>query len=242
MKTNRFAILSAACACLLGAPVTQAVTNVFFTTSQTSTLVVSNINAVTIRSGDYLFTYSADGYWSSGGGVPTGRFFSIFWPTGVQAQAITAGPSLGTGANIALKRADGKLFDLQAFTGKILLNTAGAGAAFEIMPLLNGNDAFNNPLQYDCTGYGGASFSYTTALASYDTYQIHMWGDFALTALTLLIAFGAGALGFNSLGQKRNEKPGLSWLGLAVATLCIPAALFFFFFWRTFAEAVLDKA
>jgi len=187
MKTIRqFIGLSVMCVVLLGASATQAITNVFFNATQTSTLVVSNINAVTVRSGDYLFTYSADGFWSSGGGTPTGRFFIVFWPTGVQAQAITAGPLLGTGANITLKRADGKLFDLQAFTGKILLNTAGAGGAFEIMPQLNGNDAFNNPLQYDCTGYGGASFPYTTALAGYDTYQVHMWGDFALTALTLI--------------------------------------------------------
>jgi hypothetical protein len=187
MKTNRFATLITACACLSGAPASQAVTNTFFDASQTSTLVVSNINAVTIQSGDYRFTYSADGYWSSGGGVPTGRFFSVLWPNGVQAQAITAGPSVGTGANITLKRADGKVFDLQAFSGKILLNTAGAGAAFEIMPLINGNDAFPNPLQYDCTGYAGQSFAYTTPpLAGYDTYKIHMWGDFALTALTLI--------------------------------------------------------
>lgn len=184
--TKRFSVLIATCACLMGASAAQAVTNVFFTGSQTATLLVSNINSVTIQSGDYRFTYSADGYWSSGGGTPTGRFFSVFWPTGVQAQAITAGPLLGTGANITLTRADGKPFDLQAFTGKILLNTAGAGGAFEIMPQLNGNDAFNNPLPYDCTGYAGASFPYTTALAGYDTYQIHMWGDFALTALTLI--------------------------------------------------------
>ena len=92
-------------------------TNEFFNGSQIAGLVVSNINAVTIQSGDYRFTCSADGYWSSGGGAPTGRFFSIFWPTGVQAQAITAGPLLGKGANITLQRADGKIFDLQAFTG-----------------------------------------------------------------------------------------------------------------------------
>ncbi len=167
-------------------PGVQAVTNVFFTGSQTALLIVSNINAVTLQSGDYLFTYSADGYWSSGGGPPTGRFFSVHWPNGVQAQAITAGPNLGVGANITLKRADGKRFDLRAFTGKILLNTAGAGGAFEIMPKLDGNDAFNDPVMYDCTGYAGASFPYTTALAGYDTYQVHMWGDFALTALTLI--------------------------------------------------------
>lgn len=62
-----------------------------------------------------------------------------------------------------------------------------------------------------------------------------------LTALIVLMSIGAGALGFNSLGQKRNEKPGLSWLGLALATLCIPAALFFYFFWKTFSEAILTK-
>src|SRR5512142_2407187 len=119
---RRFSGLISAGAFLLGAPAAPAVTNVFFNASQTSTLIVSNINAVTIRSGDYLFTYSADGYWSAGGGTPTGRFFSLFWPAGVQAQAITTGPLLGTGANITLKRVDGLLFDLQAFTGKILLN------------------------------------------------------------------------------------------------------------------------
>lgn len=163
-----------------------AATNYFFNASQTATLIVSNINAVTIQSGDYSFTYSADGYWSSGGGTPTGRFFSVLWPAGVQAQAITTGPSLGVGANVTLQRADGKVFDLQSFTGKILLNTAGAGAAFEIMPQLNGNDAFSNPLTYDCSGYAGMSFSYTPALSGYDTYQIHMWGDYALTALSLI--------------------------------------------------------
>src|SRR5512137_1081792 len=151
-----------------------AVTNYFFNPAQTATLIVSNINAVTIQSGDYRFTYSADGYWSSGGGAPTGRFFSIFWPTGVQAQAITAGPLLGTGANITLQRADGKPFDLQAFTGKILLSTAGAGGAFEITPQINGTDATNAPFMYDCTGSGGQSFSYTPAFTGYDTYQIHM--------------------------------------------------------------------
>lgn len=161
-------------------------TTTFFNASQTSTVISSTINSVTIQSGDYRFTYSVDGYWSPyQGGQPTGRFFSVNWPTGVQAQAITAGPLVGTGANITIKRADGKKFDLRSFTGKILLNTAGAGGAFEIMPLLNGNDGYPDPLQYDCTGYSGMSFPYTPALTNYDTYKIHMWGDFALTALTI---------------------------------------------------------
>lgn len=161
-------------------------TTAFFNAAQTATVTSSNINAITINSEGYLFTYSVDGYWSPyPGGDPTGRFFTVLWPNGVQAQAVTAGPKLGTGANITIKRADGKPFDLQSFTGKILLNTAGAGAAFEIMPMTNGNDTLPDPLQYDCSGYAGQSFSYTPALTAADTYQIHMWGDFALTALTL---------------------------------------------------------
>jgi hypothetical protein len=80
-----------------------AATNLFFSPAQVAVSVVSNINAVTVQSGDYRFTYSSDGYWSAyAGGPPTGRFFSVGWPEGVQAQAITAGPLLGSGANIKI--------------------------------------------------------------------------------------------------------------------------------------------
>ena len=165
----------------------RAVTNIFFNASQTATVLSSNINAVTLRSGDYLFTHTVDGYWSAyPGGPPTGRFFSVLWPNGIHAQAITAGPSVGIGANITVKRVDGKRFDLRAFTGKLLANTAGTGGAFEIMPLLNGEDAFNDPLMFDCSGYGGQSFPHTPMLTGYDTYKIHLWVDWALTALTLI--------------------------------------------------------
>lgn len=165
----------------------RAVTNIFFNASQSATVISSNINSVTLRSGDYLFTHTVDGYWSSyPGGPPTGRFFSVFWPNGIQAQAITAGPSVGIGANITIKRVDGKQFDLWAFTGKLLANTAGTGGAFEIMPLLDGEDALNDPLMFDCSGYGGQSFPHTPMLAGYDTYKIHLWVDWALTVLTLI--------------------------------------------------------
>lgn len=188
MKTKmRFANLIAVGACLLGVPAARAVTNVFFNAPQTATLVVSNINSVVINSGGYRFTYTVDGYWSaSPGGTPTGRFFSVFWPTGMQAQAITAGPSVGIGANITVQRTDGKPFDLWTFTGKLLANTAGTGGAFEIMPQINGEDALNNPVMFDCSGYGGQSFPHTPRLVGYDTYKIHLWVDWALTALTLI--------------------------------------------------------
>lgn len=151
-------------------------------------MVASNITTVTVSSGGYLFTYSQDAYFTGGVGLtkPVGRSFSVVCPNGVQAQASTAGPTVGNGANITIKRTDEKLFNLRSFTGKILLNTAGA--ALEIMPQLNDNDAFTDPLMYDCTGYAGMSFPYTTALTGYDSCLIHMWGDFALTHLTLVDA------------------------------------------------------
>jgi hypothetical protein len=182
----RFIHLAALCSFLLGVPIAQAGTNVFFDASQTATLVASNINEVTINSEGYLFTYTADGYWSSGGGPPTDRFFSVFWPNGIQAQAITAGPNLGSGAKLTLKRADGKRFDLWTFTGKLLANTAGAGAHFEIMPQIDGEDALPDPMMFEATGYAGQSFSHAPMLRGYDTYKIHLWVDYAVTALTLI--------------------------------------------------------
>lgn len=179
-------------AALLFASSASAVTNinVFFNASQTMTVVSSNMTTVTIQSEGYLFTYSQDGYFTGGVGLtnPVGRYFSVVWPNGVQAQAITVQPTppVPSGANITIKRADGKPFDLWSFTGKLLANTAGTGGAFEIMPLVNGEDAFNDPLMFDCTGYGGQSFPHTPMLSGYDTYKIHLWLDWALTALTLI--------------------------------------------------------
>jgi hypothetical protein len=132
-----------------------------------------------------------DGWWSaSPGGPPTGRFQSVFWPNGIDAQTITASASgpltQQVGASITIKRVDSQPFDLQAFTGKILGNTAGAGASFEIMPQLNGQDAFADPLMFDATGYAGSSFSHSPMLAGYDTYLINLWMDYALTQLTVV--------------------------------------------------------
>jgi len=165
----------------------RAITNLFFNPSQPATVVASNITSGTLSSSGYLFIYTADGYWSaSSGGPPTGRFFSVFWPSGVQAQAITAGPDIGVGANITLRRVDGQPFGLRAFTGKLLANTAATGGAFEIMPQINGEDAFPDPFVYDATGYAGNTFPHAPALSGYDTYVIHLWVDWALVGLTVV--------------------------------------------------------
>jgi hypothetical protein len=188
MNTRLAFLVLAACGAFCGLPA-RAVTLTFFTPSQPASLVASNITSRTLSSSGYLFTYNVDGYWSSyPGGPPTGRFFSVFWPNGVQAQAITAGPTVGDGANITLRRVDGQPFDLYSFTGKLLANTAATGGAFEIMPQLDGEDAFNDPLMYDASGYAGNTFPHTPALSGYDTYVIHLWVDWALVELTVVDA------------------------------------------------------
>jgi hypothetical protein len=159
----------------------------FFNPTRPASLLASSTTSRTLRSGGYLFTHTVDGYWSSyPGGPPTGRFFSVFWPNGVQAQAVTAGPDTGIGANITIRRADGQPFELRSFTGRLLANTAATGGAFEIMPKLHGEDAFNDPVMFDASGYAGNAFAHSPALAGYDTYVIHLWVDWALVALTVV--------------------------------------------------------
>jgi hypothetical protein len=166
------------------------VTNDFFNVLQTATVVATNMTNTTIRSRGYLFTYSVDGWWSAyPGGPPTGRIQPVQWPAGVDAQTITTGPSgplsQQISASISIRRVDGQPFELRTFTGKILGNTGGAGAAFELMPQLNGQDAFPNPLTYDATGSAGQSFSYAPMLAGYDTYVLSLWMDYGLMQLTV---------------------------------------------------------
>jgi hypothetical protein len=186
MRQKLHPIAIAAAGALAADSSSLAATNVFFNPWQTATVVATNMTSTTIRSRNYLFTYSVDGWWSAyPGGPPTGRFQPVLWPNGVDAQTITAdssGPlSQQIAASITIRRADGQPFDLHTFTGKILGNTAGAGAAFELMPQLNGNDAFPNPLTYDATGIAGQSFSYAPMLTGYDTCILSLWMDYALT-------------------------------------------------------------
>lgn len=194
----RLAFLVAAaavyCSCC-GAAYTE--TTVFFNSSQVASDVLLDVNFDTISSNGYLFTYSRDKLFTGGVGMtePIGRMVRVPWPQGVEAQAITVGPSVGTGAQITLRRVDGLAFDLPAFSAKLLANTGGAGGKIEIMPILNGEDAFNDPFYFDATGYAGSVFSYDTSTPSYlgntaplkgfEAYKLKLYVDFALVALTL---------------------------------------------------------
>ena len=58
-------------------------------------------------------------------------------------------------------------------------------------------------------------------------------------AATLLTGFLAGILGFNSLGQKRNSKQGLSWTGMLIGALAMSIAPILFFVWQEFSEKAI---
>jgi hypothetical protein len=93
-----------------------------------------------------------------------------------------------------LQRVDGQVFDFTAFTFKLLANTYGAGGTLEIMPQLGGEDAFDDPIYFDATGFYGQTFSYDTSpnpwgstalLVGFDGYKIALYVDFALIALNV---------------------------------------------------------
>ena len=182
----------------IGSATANATPVVFFDSSQVATDVASGVTSDTISSNGYLFTYTRDKLFTGGVGMtePIGRMVRVPWPDGVEAQAVTNPPPGVTDhtARITLSRVDGDVFDLTAFTFLMLANASATGASIEIMPLLNGEDGFNDPLYFDASGNYGNSFSYdeslnylgsTVALKGFDTYKIGLFVDFALTGLTL---------------------------------------------------------
>ncbi len=194
---NRAAsIVAAAVTCCVLCTPANAETTVFFGGCRTATPVASGVTSDTVSSGGYLFTYTRDKLFTGGTGQPIGRPVRVHWPDGVEAQAVTTPPPGVTDykARITIERVDGQVFDLKAFTAKLLANTGGAGGAIEIMPLVNGEDAFSDPVYFDATGFYGQTFSYDTSpnplgstvlLTGFPTYKIGLYVDFALVALTL---------------------------------------------------------
>lgn len=201
-------------------------TTVFFDPAQIATLVATGTTWDTVSSEGYLFTYTRDKLFTGGVGLtnPIGRPVRIPWPDGVEAQYVTAGPQ-PTNATITIRREDGGVFDLTAFTAHLLAN-AGAGRAIEIVPLLNGEEPLNDPLYFDVSGNYGNEFSYdtspnylgsTAALTNYDAYKITLTLDFALTALTLESAapdvnHPPTDIALSNAGVLENEPPG-TWVG-----------------------------
>ncbi len=64
----------------------------------------------------------------------------------------------------------------------------------------------------------------------------------AVAAATVLIGGVAGVLGFNSLGQKRNNRQGMSWLGLALGALSIVLAALALVAWMRMRIPIIPSA
>ena len=168
----------------------RAVVTVFFDGSQTTNLMTSATTSDTISSEGYLFTFTRDKLFTGGIGLtnPIGRAVRIPWPDGLEAQAVTAGPS-PSGARMDITRQDGQTFAIESLSFTLLANTGGAGASFEIMPLLDGEDGVPDPFMYDATGYYGRQFAYNTPeLTGCDAYKMTLYVDFALMSITLVDA------------------------------------------------------
>jgi hypothetical protein len=183
----------AACGVVCCAPTLAAVIT-FFDPSQVATTVASGVTSETLSSNGYVFVVTRDKLFTGGTGHIIGRTVRVPWPLGLEAQAVTTPPPGVTDykARMTITREDGMVFDWNSFTLKLLANTGGAGAALEIMPTVNGEDAFGDPLAFDVTGYYGGSFSYnespnvwgsTALLKGFTTYKVNLYVDFAFTAL-----------------------------------------------------------
>lgn len=187
LKLPRALLCFASAALCLGEYSISAVTITFFNSSQSTNLVAAGTTSDSVSSEGYLFTVTMDKLFTGGVGLtnPIGRNLRVRWPDGLEAQAVTAGP-VTSKARIDLKRLDGQPFEIDSFTARLLANTAGAGAAFEIMPMLDGEDAVPDPFMYNASGVAGNQFSYQTPeLAQFDAYKITLYVDFALMSLTV---------------------------------------------------------
>lgn len=60
-----------------------------------------------------------------------------------------------------------------------------------------------------------------------------------VTAVTIGIGLTAGLLGFSSLGQKRNTKQGMSWLGLMLGAVAVAIAPVLLFAWNELSQPII---
>lgn len=65
---------------------------------------------------------------------------------------------------------------------------------------------------------------------------------YVFTAVSAIVAITASILGFSSLGHRRNNKQGYSWLGMLLGALVFALAVVLFFAWRRLSEAMIMKA
>ena len=169
-----------------------------FGQSQSFTLLEDGEVWDTYSSNGYLFTATRDKLFTGGvpGGEPIGRSLDVQLPIGLEAQALSVVPPgiNDNKAKIEISREDGMPFDLNAFTMEMLWNqTNPITTLFEIMPILNDEDAFDEPISFNGTGHYGDLFHYdqfsfptnTSMFEGYHAYKIKFLLDFAMVSLVV---------------------------------------------------------
>ena len=130
------------------------------------------------------------------GGEPIGRDLDVELPGGLEAQALTELPPgiSDHKARIEIRRVDGEPFDLNAFTMMMLwVQTNPIETLYEIMPIFNDEDAFDEPIRFYGTGHYGDTFHYdqtsvptsTVLFQGYHAYKIKFLLDFAMISLVV---------------------------------------------------------
>lgn len=118
-----------------------------------------------------------------------------------------------------------RLYDTQATTGVLIgLAAIVCLAALAYCSVGRGFDRDYGVIAYDPKSQWGQ-------------YREYLVIFFSVASVGLGTA--AGVLGFNSLGQKRNNRQARSWLGLAIGAFVVAVAPVFFFAWRYMKEAVI---
>jgi len=149
-------------------------------------------------SSGYAFYATRDKLFTGGlpGGEPIGRDLDVELPQGLEAQALSVlPPSVSDNkARIEISRVDGEPFDLNAFTMMMLwTQTNPIETLYEIMPIYNDEDAFDEPIRFYGTGHYGDTFYYdqtsvptnTSLFVGYHAYKIKFLLDFAMISLVV---------------------------------------------------------
>lgn len=79
-------------------------------------------------------------------------------------------------------------------------------------------------------------YSGTSTYGRYRSTLVYLFA-----AVTILLGAVALAMGFNSLGQKRNTKQGRSFLGMAIGAVAIAVAPVFVTMWIWRSEEIIQK-
>ena len=120
-----------------------------------------------------------------------------------------------------------RLYDTQATTSLV---TGVAGVIFCVMMALV---VFHNLDKKAMV----VVYNDRAGIGQYRQALVYLFG-----AVCMLIGVLSGVMGFNSMGQKRNNRQSHSWLGMTLGAICLAAAPVLIFAWKTMSEPLIQKS